>query len=101
MTAEDVVISERLYFCPRCQMKYPKGHAHVTGPRPPGMWDMIRKHGSCGCWKLRVQCQECGKLLCGKNGAHCVRLTKNNVEAPNGQKKFCVDCGLKIRRGDK
>ena len=93
-------ITERLYCCPRCQMRYPKGHSHIREPRVPGLTAMIQQFGSCGCWKLKYQCQECKKLICGINGAHCVRLTKNNIEAANGIKKLCTDCGLKIRRGD-
>ena len=95
-----MIDQQRLYYCPRCQMKYPKGHSHVREPRAPGLWDLIREVGSCGCWYLKYQCENCKKLLCGKNGAHCVRLTKNNTESPNGSKKLCVECGIKIRRGD-
>lgn len=88
------------YYCERCRMKYPKGHFHVPNPREPGLWDMVKQYGSCGCWKLTAQCEECKKLLCGKNGAHCVRLTKDGLESPNGQRKLCTDCGIRIRRGD-
>lgn len=89
----------RMYYCPRCQMKYPKGHSHIREPRAPGLSDMIRAQGSCGCWQLKYECEVCKKLLCGKNGAHSVRLTKSGFEAPNGPRKLCVDCGIKIRRG--
>ena len=90
----------QLYYCVRCQMKYPKGHSHIREERPPGLSAMIRERGSCGCWKLRFECEVCKKLLCGVNGAHSVRLTKDGFEAPNGRRKLCVDCGIKIRRGD-
>ena len=89
----------RLYYCPRCQMKYPKGHSHVRAGQTPTLSAMIREQGSCGCWPLKYECENCKKLLCGKNGVCCVRLTKNNIEAANGIKKLCVACGIKIRRG--
>ena len=95
----ETTLSPRLYYCPRCQMKYPKGHSHIREPRAPGLIAMIRAQGSCGCWKLKYECELCKKLICGKNGACCVRLTKNNIEATNGVKKLCVDCGIKIRVG--
>ena len=85
-------------------MKVPTGHKHVPAQGSPwaGLTALIRERGSCGCdyYSLKYDCQECGKLLCGKNGPHCVRLTKDNQESPNGSKKLCVDCGIKIRIGE-
>ena len=90
----------RLYYCQRCQMKYPKGHSHVRVGQTSGITALMLERGHCGCWPLRYECENCKKLLCGKNGACCVRLTKGGFEAPNGRRKLCVDCGIKIRRGD-
>ena len=62
------------------------------------LWEMVNKYGSCGCRPLRVQCEVCQKLLCGTNGAHTMRLTVKGIEAANGQRKLCIECGLKVRR---
>lgn len=92
--------AERTYYCFVCKMAYPKGHLHAPTVAKNQLTVMVRDRGSCGCWPLKYECEVCNKLLCGKNGAHCVRLTKDGYEAPNGRRKLCVDCGIKIRRGD-
>lgn len=92
----------RRRFCPKCQLMVTGEHKHIPSKYEEGIWTLVKEKGSCGCnhWHLKKQCIECGKLLCGKNGEHCIRLTKNNIEAANGTNILCVDCGLKIRNGN-
>ena len=88
------------FYCWKCQGRFEKGHSHAPAI-PSEFRKMVEERGSCGCsWHLlKSECRECKKLMCGKNGPHCIRLTKNNIEAANGIKKLCIDCGNKIRIG--
>ena len=88
------------YFCWKCQMKVEKGHSHAPAI-PSEFRKMVEERGSCGCsWHLlKVECRECKKLLCGKNGPHGIRLTKDFKESAQGSLKLCIDCGNKIRVG--
>ena len=94
----------RWFYCWKCRMRYQaeKPHVHVNTPKTNqgSMWQMVKEFGSCGCGAyLKKQCEQCKKLLCGKNGPCCFRLSKDGYETPNGKRCLCTDCGIKIRKG--